>query len=229
MGLDTVELIIRFEDAFGIKIADEVATELTTPHDVTDYVLSQLKRVDQTACMSQQAFYFLRRTFVPVLDIERTQFRPDTNLTALIQRERRAQVWTSVRSQIGAAALPELVRPKWLFIMLTMITFLSAGAVFIYTMFATSTINAFVFSLLVAGGLGFASELLTRSWRLEFHTDYADAGDLANYLTIQFPHLFKKEWTREEVAETVRKIVIDQTGVTNFTEYSRFVQDMNLD
>lgn len=229
MGLDTVELVIRFEDAFGIKISDKVAEELTTPRDVTDYVLSQLTLVDQTTCMSQQAFNFLRRTFVPVLEIERTDFRPETNLTALIPRERRTQVWSSVRSQIGVAALPELVRPRWLFIMLTIITLLSAGAVFIYTMIAASTINAFVFGLLAAGMLGFASETLTRSWRLEFHRDYAHAGDLAKYLTIQTPHIFKKEWTREEVAETVRKIVIDQTGVTNFSEDSRFVQDMHLD
>lgn len=43
MGLDTVELVIAFEDAFGIKIPDEVATGITTPREVTDYVLMQLK------------------------------------------------------------------------------------------------------------------------------------------------------------------------------------------
>lgn len=229
MGLDTVELVIRFEDAFGIKIPDEVAAELTTPRQVTFYVFTQLNMVDRTTCMSQQAFYFLRRAFLPVLDIERSQFHPETNLTALIPRERRTQVWSSVRSQIGVAALPELVRPRWLFVMLTTVTLLSASAVFIYTMIAISTINAFVFSLLVAGVVGFASESLTRSWRLEFHRDYLQAGDLAKYLTIQTPHIFKKEWSREEVAETVRKVVIDQTGLTDFTEDSRFVQDMHLD
>ena len=53
--------------------------------------------------------------------------------------------------------------------------------------------------------------------------------DYVFFLTKQTPHMFKREWTREQIAETVRKVVIDQTGITDFTEDSRFVQDMHLD
>jgi len=38
-----------------------------------------------------------------------------------------------------------------------------------------------------------------------------------------------KNWMREEIAETVRLIIIDQTGTDAFHEDSRFVQDMHLD
>jgi acyl carrier protein len=40
MGLDVVELVVRFEDAFGISIPDEIAATLTTPREVTDYVMT---------------------------------------------------------------------------------------------------------------------------------------------------------------------------------------------
>ena len=39
MGLDTVELIIAFEERFGVKIPDKDAAELYTPRRVTDYIM----------------------------------------------------------------------------------------------------------------------------------------------------------------------------------------------
>ncbi|HSE23655.1 MAG TPA: hypothetical protein VLB68_18445 [Pyrinomonadaceae bacterium] len=39
MGLDTVELIIAFEERFGVRIPNEVAAELYTPRRVTDYLM----------------------------------------------------------------------------------------------------------------------------------------------------------------------------------------------
>ena len=39
MGLDTVELIIAFEDRFGVRIPNEDAAELYTPRRVTDYLM----------------------------------------------------------------------------------------------------------------------------------------------------------------------------------------------
>lgn len=40
MGLDTVEMVLAFEEAFGIKILDADAEHLLTPGDVIDYVCS---------------------------------------------------------------------------------------------------------------------------------------------------------------------------------------------
>ena len=125
--------------------------------------------------MSQQAFYRLRREFVPVLGIERAEFHPSAKLELLIPTEDRIATWNTIRSRIGPRALPDLIRKR------------------------------------------------------HFRREYAHAGELANYLVLHSPHSFKKEWTRDEVATLVRKIIIDDTGVTDFTDDSRFVQDMHLD
>jgi hypothetical protein len=43
MGLDTVELVTRFEDSLGISIPDSAAERMATPRDVVDYAMAELQ------------------------------------------------------------------------------------------------------------------------------------------------------------------------------------------
>lgn len=229
MGLDTVELLIRFEEAFGITIPDEVATELTTPRRVSFYVRSQLNLAEQTACTSQQAFYFLRSEFVPALGIHRTDFRPTSNLAELLPAKSRRQFWTTVKSRIGDAALPDLVRPRWAFLLVVLLTITMALTVLLAVFLSGGRGAALLVPVVVLVGVGQLGAILTRPLKREFRDRYAHAGDLARYAAIHTPHRFKREWTKEEIAQTVRQIIIDQTGIKDFTDDSRFVEDMHLD
>ena len=49
MGLDTVELVMSFEEAFGIEIPNELAAEMATPRDVRDFVLAEYARLGRPA------------------------------------------------------------------------------------------------------------------------------------------------------------------------------------
>lgn len=40
MGLDIVELFIRFEEEFELKIPDEIAVKILTPKGVIDYLMT---------------------------------------------------------------------------------------------------------------------------------------------------------------------------------------------
>jgi acyl carrier protein len=49
MGLDTVELLLAFEEEFDIEFSDEVAGELTTVRDVRDFLVSEHQRLGRAA------------------------------------------------------------------------------------------------------------------------------------------------------------------------------------
>ena len=234
MGLDTVELVIRFEDAFGIAIPDEVAAQLTTPRKVTDYILAQVAVSEQPSCLSQQAFYSLRQVFVPSLNIRRSDFSPKIRLKNLITLERRRRVWAGIQSKIGSSAVPELARPIWLCVLLLMFTVLTFISTLLY---AWNNLNVGSSSVLFLGVLaavvvGYGGAAVTRPLKRHFRRGYESAGDVAKYLSVHSPHTFKKHmrgWTHEQVATVVREIIIDEVGAKEFTEDSHFIDDMHLD
>ena len=45
MGLDTVELVMEWEDAFAIDIPNDVAAKLQTVRDATDWITAHLAAV----------------------------------------------------------------------------------------------------------------------------------------------------------------------------------------
>lgn len=234
MGLDTVELVIRFEDAFSIAIPDDVAAQLTTPRKVTDYVLARLTVSDEPSCLSQQAFYFLRGKLAQSMNMSRRELRPSSRLESVILIENRRLAWDSLKSQIGPAAIPNLARPMWLVSLLSLITLFAfiSTVIHAHNNLNVETNFAFLFGLLVTLVVGFGGVVVTRSFKRHFRRGYGCAGDLAKHLIIYSPHSFKGErkgWSREQVASVVREIIIDEIGTKDFTEDSHFIDDMHLD
>jgi len=182
MGLDLVELVIRIEETFSIQIPDRVASELTTPRKVTDFILTQVDESQAPlSCLSQKAFYMLRRGFIHHLSLPRQQFRVDTTLRGIVPEESRDDTWKEIGSALGAKKWPAMSRPKWL-------RFMSP--------------------------------------------EVQSVRELAEYLVANEPLLVKgaeAAWSRGQVWEVLRRVIEDETAVTNFFEDSRFVEDMHLD
>jgi acyl carrier protein len=229
MGLETVELVIRFEEAFGITISDEVATSMTTPRAVTDYIVTQVATADRSACLSQQAFYFLRRGFSNQLHLSRSAFHPEVSLQTIIPKETRKTVWRQLQTEMGPNVLPQLARPLWLFNLLFVGTALIS--VFVSLGYAVTVSNQLFLGLTMLVATGTALSLVTRPFKTEFRRRFRNVAALVDYVLIHSPHSFKRQervWTRAQIAETVRAIIVDVTGKTNFTEDSHFINDMRL-
>ena len=181
MGLDTVELVIRIEDTFGVQIPDRVATGLTTPKKVTDFILSQVQQSEHPLpCLSQKAFYSIRREFTRQLSVPRRQLTPDASLKAILPEERRDEVWKNIGSSLGVKRWPKLSRKRWLFM-----------------------------------------PPIVQSVR-----------DLVDYLVTNEPLMLKgneTSWSREQVWDVMKRLITDETAITDFSEDSRFIEDMHLD
>ena len=230
MGLETVELVIRFEEAFGITISDEAASRLTTPREATDFIATQVAVADGNACLSQQAFYFLRRGFSNSLQLPRSAFRSDVAMQRLIPKQNRIHVWGQLQVEMGPNVLPDLARPLWLF-------YLLSAATLSLTVFVPYATSALPFQLRLALGLallvlvGITASVVTRPFKTEFRRRFRTIAGLVEHLVLHAPHAFKREqrmWTRAQIAETVRAIIADITGKTNFTDDSHFINDMRL-
>lgn len=111
MGLDTVEIVIAWEQAFGISITDAEAAGLHTPRQAVELIANKLNvRNDvQYPCLTLRAFHRLRRSIAGVTGLERKKVRLECRIKDLIGRDG-IRAWDAIRSACGFGSLP---RPDW--------------------------------------------------------------------------------------------------------------------
>jgi hypothetical protein len=109
MGLDSVEIVMGWEESFGISLDDAEAMTLRTPRESIELIATKLAANDDSrgACLTLRAFHRLRHSNSSAASISRERVRPSARLRDLVSTERR-RTWGAVRSSCGIAALPGL-------------------------------------------------------------------------------------------------------------------------
>jgi acyl carrier protein len=232
MGLDIVEFVMGVEERFGIEIPDDEAQRLTTPRLLVDYIMTRVKAGQDRGCLTQREFHRLRRALIARHWGTRRDVKPDTLLEAIVPRRDRRTLWQQLGEELQSARWPQLLRPKYVVVALI-------GAV-IAVWFLPLILSGddivrgdltpvwlSVFSTIAVTGGGLAA---TRQLREVFPPVYSTVGGVAQHLvgTRQQPEKIQEGWTREEVREAVRALIIEHLAVTDFTDDSRFVQDMHI-
>jgi hypothetical protein len=165
-----------------------------------------------------------------VVGISPRDFSPKQQLNNLIPLQHRRETWMKMQSNLGESALPSLARPFWLF---SSLSFLSVLALVIASIYAlqhdVGSSTSLLLGVLAAIVVAFLAAVVSRPWQRNFRKGFECAGDLAKYLVVHNPRSFKKVWTREQVAAVVKEIIVDETGVKDFSEDSHFIKDMHLD
>ncbi|RBP45853.1 acyl carrier protein [Roseimicrobium gellanilyticum] len=76
MGLDSVELVMAWEEEFGIDIPDEAAAHMFTPADAIDWVCKQVNASeDRDPCFSMVEFHRVREHHFTKLGVPRREVK----------------------------------------------------------------------------------------------------------------------------------------------------------
>lgn len=110
MGLDTVELVMRIEEEFGIDLPDEELQSIKTVGELYRLVLTKLETGESQRL--NRAFYRLRRAMIACLGVSRRIIRPSTKLAPLLPRATRIAAWRSI-AEVSELKLPRLRHPRW--------------------------------------------------------------------------------------------------------------------
>jgi acyl carrier protein len=238
MGLDTVELVIEVEKAFGIKIPDEEASQMINVGHLYHYLLAILPAQETHRCLSAAAFYRFRRALIAQFGVDRHSIRISTVMEDLIPEDQRITQWQRLGQRLNWQ-FPPLVCPPWM--TFAMVVFLlGTVAVVMMTWIRAAGFAVSVVPFVLVGS--FVGAIVVAHVTLELSKPFATRfpskcdnvrGVIQSALALNHGNISAEcaGWNRLEVWESLRAIIVEQLGVRpeEVTERAEFVRDFGAD
>lgn len=222
MGLDSVELLIAFEDEFGISIDDADAARLTSPRQAADYVAYRLGAANgrKARCLFQVGFHRLRAVLVRQFGAKRSDVRPDAPITDFLTGRVRTQ-WRELRSAIGNAQLPDLECGQ------TMLGLLSVGVPLLSGVLMLSNGVPLWAGIPVMIALWLGGMFVSTRVGNKVPAALTTVGAIAPYVNI----FSRDEWVYEDILGRVIQLtaLYVDTPVDRIKPEDEFIKDLGLD
>jgi hypothetical protein len=220
---DSQDLINAIENRFGVILTNDEAQALRTPAQLIDLILAKVESGEPTGCMSQQAFHLIRRAAQRSFGLPRQSISPNSKLEEIVPRKLRYARWKGFGTNIGAVSWPELKRSRVTFVVLALL----AVAVFVFTsaQLAETGLANVLLSLTLAIAFSIGLVWITRPLKRTFPVSCLTVADLVEWIIAENPQVIRhepKDWTRERVAATVRRLIVEWSNERDFTEHSLF-------
>jgi hypothetical protein len=109
MGLDGVELVLAWEETFGISISDAEAERMFTTRQVAERILEMVRSAapEDCGCLSMRAFFRLRKAF-EAEGVSRSNVHPDAKVTSVLPSRQRREILSAVCERAGFHPLKRL-------------------------------------------------------------------------------------------------------------------------
>jgi len=109
MGLDGVEIVLGWEDAFGISIWDAEAEKMFTTRQAAECIFEKVRSPlpEDRGCLSMRAFFRLRGAF-QAEGVPRKAIQPETKVAALLPSRQRRDILSAVCERAGLRPLKRL-------------------------------------------------------------------------------------------------------------------------
>jgi hypothetical protein len=229
MGLDSVELVMALEEQFGVSFTDEEYTRCRTPGNLIDVLCAKFQKTEEQFCLSQGAFYILRRTCMQQFNTPRQTITPDTPLQEFFPIANCRKPWEELQQAVLARTWPLLLRPLWLSMLLAIII----GVVFGATFFKCWTldfgmIGSISTAIFIAVLISLLSFWITIPLQRVLPREIRKIRDIIPFVSTS--RKIKNKWNRTHIAQLVRVIVIEQLGLAEsaYREDADLVSDLGM-
>jgi acyl carrier protein len=111
MGLDSVEILVNVENAFGITITNYEAEKIATVGDIHSIVWRSIQGRQSMRCKSQQLYYKLRHALITRLKVDKDAIELNASLNEIFPKVNRRLLYRRLEKQLQLK-LPPLVLPK---------------------------------------------------------------------------------------------------------------------
>lgn len=216
--LDTVELFLEVEDAFGVKIPEEEYMEIKTTNDLVD-VVTKLCGADSRVgepCLTARAFFALRSKLLDLVPLQRQEIRASSSLESLIPKKERRRVWQALRED--GMDLPRLGMSRTALILIFMAA--SAATICWLSHFGQQygnrlwTTPLWLSGALVFVGVALMAKSLHTPWATRIPAPYHTVRDVATHLAcLDVSGRSSALLSRDEVAHNIRMIISYQLGI----------------
>jgi acyl carrier protein len=111
--LDIIDVIIKLEKSFGLKLEKDAFAQAKTFGELCDVFDQHINYEHRNDCTSQQAFYKVREAIATVQEIDISQISPDTNLADVFPQSDRKQKVKEFKTLVNIK-IRILTYPTWL-------------------------------------------------------------------------------------------------------------------
>jgi acyl carrier protein len=215
MGLDSVEILVNVENAFGITISNYEAEKISTVGDIHNVVWRNVQGRQSMRCRSQQLFYRLRYILINKFNATHEGIVPAASLNKVFPKNNRRLKYHRLQKELNLK-LPELVlSPIWARVLTVTGITLIAGMLVVALVLIYGYDRTRWLYLLPALGLLvtiFISNILD-SVRVQFRPDkmrdFTQAILALNYGTL----MQESSLNREEMEIVINNIIAETIGL----------------
>jgi len=211
MGLDTVELVMRVEDDFGIELPDRMLDHVLTVGDLRRIVCGRLQTQSRACCWSQSTFYVVRRAIMDVVGIPREHVRSKTDLESLLPTHARDAYWRRLTAASGLH-WPRLGIARWFLAAMVLAAAspaLNLPLVLRDDRWVTIYFSGWIIFSFAVIGVGAYLGSKPGPWHERLPQDCRTVGDLAKLLVVLNP---RRVPTDEVVWSQLRGLIAEWSG-----------------
>jgi acyl carrier protein len=233
MGLDSVEMLVNVEKAFGITISNFEAEKITTVGDIHAIVWRSVQGRQSMRCKSQQLYYKLRFTLINKFKVAKDEVVLSASLNDIFPQTNRRLLYRSLEKELQLK-LPELVLPAIWTNVLRITGIMLIPGLLVWSLVLVNVFNytrwLYLLPMLGIVGTLFISNILD-SVRTIFHPETIK-GFTKLVLSNNYATLIQEEGTnKKEMVLIINNIIADIAGlaIQEITPEKKIHDDLGID